>query len=351
MVRVLIVDDSPIVRDVLREVLEQDGNIKVVGEAEDGDEVLQRVEDLKPDLITMDVNMPRTSGIEAIRQVMTARPTPILVVTSMPAGPDTDLAYLAIQAGAVDIAEKPYAWNSTAQSVLRTRVRVLANLPVQRHDPTVLWELKDEAELSGATPANAGCQIVGIVASACGASAVAHVLGGLPSTFPGAIAVVPHLPNGFIDSFSNYLRKRTKLKVEPVARPTKLRSGTVYLPANDMHLVAIDESTLTVSDADPVHDHRPSASVLFKSLALRFGERAAGVVLSGLGGDGADGILAMRERRAVTIAQDPASHFAAQMPAAAVDAGGVEHVLPLAHVAPFLLAATGSSDLVASSSR
>lgn len=328
-IRVVVLDDSAICRFRLKATLEADPDIKVVGEAANGDQVLELVERTLPHVLLVDLQMPGTGGHETIEQVMANRPLPILVVTAVPAGKRRDAVFESIRRGALDLAEKPGQHDRAAQAKLRTLVRELARVPVVRH---VAGRLSRSGAVDPppAPPyANgmASARILGIAASAGGPSAVVSLLSELRPGLPMAVALVQHLPVGFASGFAQFLQSRIALPVQIVERPEKIRAGRVYVAPDDRHLVAPDEHTLAVNSEPTVQGHRPSCDVLFHSLAIAFGSAAAGVVLSGIGCDGVAGLAAMRARGAFTLAQHAASCAVFGMPRAALESGAAREAL------------------------
>jgi two-component system chemotaxis response regulator CheB len=347
MVRVVIVDDSAVCRSALRETLEADGDIRVIGEALDGASVLKVITREKPHLVTMDLQMPGTSGFDAIEEIMAKHPVPILVVTGQSRA-SSAAAFEAMRRGALQLAEKPRPGTNPAARELRAQVRLLAKVPVVRHvaGSRDKLALRTTGSLpTSRTPAHvaigATSPFVGIVASAGGPGAIATVLSQLPSSFAGCIAVVQHLPKGFAASFVDFLRTRTRLPVKLVAESAPCEPGTVLVAPDDRHLVVASRTLLRAADLPLVGGFRPSATVLLQSIADVLGPAAIGVVLSGMGTDGADGLLAMRRRGAVTIAQDEATCAVFGMPRAAAERGGASLVLPLGKIAEALADGAG----------
>jgi len=340
MVRVVIVDDSAVCRSALRETLEADGDIRVVGEAADGAEVLKVITREKPHLVTMDLQMPGTSGFEAIEEIMAKLPVPILVVTGQSRG-GSAAAFEAIRRGALQLAEKPPPGRSPAGTELRAQVRLLSKIPVVRHVAGSRDKASPRAPVfvptaRTPTPIAAAAQppLVGVAASAGGPGAIATLLAQLPPSFGGCLAVVQHLPKGFAASFVDFLRSRTQLRVRIVTDSAAREPGTVLVAPDDRHLVVSSKNLLRAVDLPPLGGFRPSATVLFQSMADVLGPAAIGIVLSGMGTDGAEGLERMRRQGSLTIAQDEATSAVYGMPRAAAERGAASLVLPLAKIAP-----------------
>ncbi len=324
--RVLVVDDSDVCRSMIAEELEAESDIVVVGYAAHAEEARRAVVETKPDLVTMDVALPNESGLAVTRWVMAHHPRPVLVLTGQPAPGRSNLAFEAIRCGALDLVAKPDRTDAEAWARLRAQVRELAKVPVVRH-VSMATSFAEPLKRAGAVPG--GLRVVGIGASAGGPSAVARILQDLPFDLAMSIAVVQHLPPGFADGFADFLRASTHWRIEVVRGQTKVAHAVAYVAPDDRHLVATPDGMLTTEDGPPVDGHRPSITRLFRSLAEVYGARAVGVVLTGIGTDGAAGIVALRTAGAHTIAQDAATSVVYGMPAAAVRSGAVQSVLSL----------------------
>lgn len=318
--RVYVVDDSAISRECLRDVLEHGGRIEVVGEAGDANVAIREIVTLAPDLVTMDLHMPAMGGLEAIEHIMASRPVPILVVTERPTSTGTDAVFEATRRGALDLAAKTGDPRSPQAEHLRTLVLRLAKVPVVHHVAMPRPRVAEAIPRPGAPP-----DVVGIGASAGGPSALVELL--TPLAKVGAcFAVVQHLPEGFVEGFARYLGNATGLRVVIAHQSVRLTPDLVVVAPDGAHLVA-SPGRLMAEVAPPVAGHRPSVDVLFHALARTYGSRALGVVLSGIGRDGAQGLLAMRGAGARTFAQDQASSAVFGMPLAAQEVGAAEEML------------------------
>jgi two-component system chemotaxis response regulator CheB len=365
-IRVLVVDDSPLCRDILRAILEEDGDIEVVGEAADGDEARSAAARLRPSVITLDIEMPGTDGLTAIGRIMAESPTPILVVTGRPAEQRSHTLFEAVRRGALDLFPKPSSGKPEEAKALRVLVRRMASVPVVRHLKTqsmrsppapVAAPLRiilpggsapnpAHASKGGAPlPGGRRVRVIGIGASAGGPAAVAAVLGALPKDLSAAVVVVQHMLTGFTRAFCDFLRLYTKLDVFVGDELQILRPGAVFVAPDDRHLVASPGDQLTPLDAPPSQGHRPSVDVLFHSLATVHGKGAAGVMLSGMGEDGARGLAAMAKEGALTLAQSAEGCAVYGMPRAAVLRGAVQRQLPLGEIADALVRATRGEGL------
>ncbi|HSS03324.1 MAG TPA: chemotaxis protein CheB [Kofleriaceae bacterium] len=338
--RVVVVDDSAICRALLRDWLETDGDLEVVGEAVDGDTAIEVISRLRPDVATIDLRMPGMSGLDLISYLMARAPLPILVLTGDASSHDPLVAFEAVRRGALDLMLKPSEVDDDAIRSLRARVRWLAHVPVVRH-PGGHRHLEPYASYPTTVPwlplASGDPVLVGIAASAGGPSALATVLGSLTADLPICLAIVQHLPRGFAPSFVSFLQARCSLTVCLAEHGMLPRAATVVLAPDDHHLELVD-GHFALTSGPPVDGHRPSGSVLLRSLA-QLGSKAIGVVLSGIGRDGADGLRTMRERQSATFAQDAESSVVYGMPRAAYEEGGAQSVLPVGQLGTAIIAA------------
>jgi len=334
LIRVLVVDDSAIAREALASELEEDEDMRVVGTAADGDAAITAVADLRPDVVTMDIQMPGGGGLLAIEQIMARTPVPIVVVSAR-ARHDQTLSFEAVSRGALEVAVKP-ALPSDADA-LRATVRRIAGIPVIPHVRALRAQrVPVPVPITLPPPSlSRAPRVVGLSASAGGPAALDVVLGALPASLPACVAIVQHLPPGFVSSFATYLRSRTPLDVTLVEPgiPVEAKPGRLLLAAGDHHLIASPTRAFLASSEPALRGHRPSATMLFSSLARSWGDLAIGVILTGIGDDGASGLVELRARGALTFGQDEATSAVYGMPSAAVKMGGVARVLPLPEIA------------------
>jgi two-component system chemotaxis response regulator CheB len=329
--RVVVVDDSAVCRELLGAILEEEGDIEVVGEAADGCAAIEVVARSNPDLVTLDVEMPAMDGLLAVEQIMAHTPVPILIVTGRPAEQRGHILFDAVQRGALDLIAKPRGEVAEEATTLRALVRSLARIPVIRHiagrrPKSQSSPPAPETPTAASPEARRDTPIVGVAASAGGPAAVNFVVGRLPPDFQGCVAVVQHLLPGFASSFVDFLRLHTRLRVQLALQATRPSPGTVLVAPDYRHLVLSPAGTFVLSEFPARGGYRPSADVLFQSLAETCGPRAIGVVLSGIGDDGAAGLLAMRKAGAATFAQDEASCAVFGMPHAAWQRGAVAYM-------------------------
>jgi two-component system, chemotaxis family, protein-glutamate methylesterase/glutaminase len=349
MIRVLLVEDSATMRGHLRESLAADPDLQVVGEATDGGQAVDMVGRLRPDVITMDMMLPTMSGLVATEHIMAEHPTPILVVSSADRQ-ELFSTYNALAAGAVDVLEKPRGdatdtdWGRRLCAAVRlvSRIRVITHPRARLDGRDARRAAPDLPPAPAPAPAPAAdtLRLVAVGSSTGGPRALTDLLRTLPLTFRPPVLVVQHIAASepFAEAFSDWLGGQTGRDVT-YARdwtPVEALAGRVVLAPPDRHLTVRD-GVLRISDAPPRHSCRPSVDVLFESVAAEFGPLAAGCLLTGMGRDGADGLLRMRTAGSVTFAQDEASCVVYGMPREAALLGAAAYVLPPARIAARLV--------------
>jgi two-component system chemotaxis response regulator CheB len=339
-IRVLVVDDSSTQRAMLIHLLQQDPDIDVAGWAATGVEALRAVERLQPDVITLDDRMPGMSGLDTARRVMHEWPTPIVMVSAA-AAQVTDAA---IAAGVVAVHDKRAlaGTDPSAPNALIRAIKSMASVRVVRQRREASTSLSNSgapilptsAQLRTGTP-----EIVAIGASTGGPQVVREILSRLPASFPLPIVVVQHTTAGYSKNLVDWLDASSPLRVKVAEDGEPLGKSAVYVAPTQQHLV-VRGRHLALLDAAPVSLHRPSVTVLFKSVAAAYGARGIGVLLTGMGDDGAAGLADMRCTGATTIAQDEQTSVVFGMPAEAIRLGAVEHVLPPTRIPGLLMSLT-----------
>lgn len=336
MINVVVVEDSIPQRDQLVRALEADGDIKVVGQTHRSKDAIALVRSVRPDVVTLDVQLADGGGQDVIEQIMAFSPTPILVLSSAVTSPDSRAAVDALVAGAVDALPKPDHWDEGESRRLRDRVRIVEGVAVVRHVRGRLRRGRpadqDEGAVSSALP------VVAIAASTGGPAALAVVLAGLVD-LRAAVLIVQHLHPDFVEGFVGWMARVAALPVELACDGGRLRPGVAYIGPGGTHLKVTNANRISL-DPEPQRLHRPSADVLFSSLAERPRGTRVGVILTGIGDDGATGLLELRKRGGVTIAQDEHTSVVYGMPAAAQRLGAAQRVLPLERIAAAILKAT-----------
>lgn len=347
--RVLVVEDSLTVRKHLIEVLSADPEIEVVGEAEDGKRAIELCQALRPDVITMDMMLPVMSGLAATEYIMAHCPTPILVVSSSVNRGELFKTYDALAAGAVDVFEKingaepEGAWerNFVTTTKLVARIRVITHPRARLRGPGHAATLSAERLPAALNPPTRKLELIVIGASTGGPAAIIDVLRGLPQTFQLPVLFVMHINEPFGAAFADWLDGQTPMRVahpkdgDPVAAAV----GRVVMAPGGRHLVVRDRRLRFTSDPER-HSCRPSIDVLFESVAREYGSSAAACLLTGMGRDGAAGLLEIRKVGGLTIAQDEATSVIYGMPREAVALGAAARVLPLGEIGPALAAAS-----------
>jgi two-component system chemotaxis response regulator CheB len=342
MIRVLIVDDSATARTLLASILAADPAIQVVGEAGDGLEAIALTRELRPDLVTMDLHMPRLDGLEATREIMIAVPTPIVIVTGTTRVGEVKESLDTLRVGALDVLVKPPGPRSpgfaAAAAHLVATVKALSQVKVVRHwrPPAVAPPVPPAPALGPPASGTGRGQIVAIVASTGGPAALQCVLSGLPADFALPILIVQHITPGFVSGLASWLNAASPLHVKVAEPGEPLAPRTAYLAPDHRHLGASGSGTVVLSSSAPIGGFRPSGTLLFESVGRAFGAGAVAVILTGMGDDGVEGLRTVRRAGGRVIAQDETTSTIFGMPRAAIAAGLVDLVQPLPAIAPYL---------------
>lgn len=347
-IRVLIVEDSDVVRMLLERIVGADPRLVVVGSVTNGVEALAAVERLAPDVISMDIRMPRMDGFETTRHIMTSRPTPIVVVSASVEAEDLKISMNALRAGALTVVEKPVGLShADYEKLARTlcqQLVLMSSVKLVRQRGPLRAALDSSGRLPAAMPSprepgplsKRGYSVVGLVASTGGPNALATVLTGLGVGFRLPIVVVQHMTPSFHTGFVSWLGGTVPMPVRCAEAGMRMEAGCVYVAPSDRHL-RVDGSLMRLTDEPPVAGQLPSGTVLLESLAASVGNRAIGVVFTGMGQDGADGLKRLHEVGAFTVAEHESTAVVYGMPAAAVALGAAREVLPLPRIAPLIL--------------
>ena len=336
-IKVLICDDSAATRLLLRRVIDAQADMTVVGVAADALIAREMIKSLNPDVLTLDVEMPRMDGLEFLERLMRLRPMPVVMVSAF-TGKDSDASIMALELGAVDVLGKPDARNPSSLAAyseeICDKIRAARAAHVHRFVPESATPPVDAAvgQLSART---AQGRIVCIGASTGGTEAIREVLTRLPKHCP-PVLIVQHMPEMFTGAFAKRLDSLSQIHVKEAENGERVEPGCAYLAPGHSHLLLKRRGLAyhcELSRADPVNRHRPSVDVLFHSAADQAGKAALGVLLTGMGKDGAQGLLAMHRTGAWTIGQDQASCVVYGMPREAAVIGAVSEVAPLVDVA------------------
>lgn len=331
-IKVLIVDDSPLIRTILTNMLQETPGFQVVGEAVDGEEAVRLTARLRPDVITMDIRMPRLNGLEATRQIMSATPTPIVVVATSIYEAELNIAFNAIAAGALTVVEKPKGLSPADYDMVRdqlvTAIRLVADVQL-----VALWSGERPSARVRRAPASrerkppARVELIAMAASTGGPGALHQILGALPSDLSIPVVVVQHITPGFAQGFARWLDSVTPLPVAIAANGEPLTPGRVLIAPEGAHLTLSPGKIIRLDQSPPVNGQRPSATRLFESVAQACGASTVGVVLTGMGADGADGLEKLWQAGGHIIAQNEATCVVFGMPQVAIERGVVDQVL------------------------
>ena len=339
-VRVLVVDDSAFMRGAITRALSSDERFEVVGQAADGTRAVEMALDLKPNVITMDFNMPGMNGAEATRAILAERGQPIVMLSAHTSEGAT-ATIEALAAGAVDFVEKPDGEISANLSGIREalieKLLNAAGANVRGGAPASLplsepLSSTRRAARTAERPMPAGQRLVVVAASTGGPAALVQLLPTLRLGKMGSLLIVQHMSAGFTEALAVQLSERAGYAVREAAGGEELTPGSAWVAPGGSHLLVERSGRLSLSDAAPVHGVRPAADVTFKSAAQAYGGRTIGAVLTGMGRDGAMGLAAIKSAGGRTLAQDKASSTVFGMPRAAVELGVVDEVVPLTRV-------------------
>lgn len=337
--RVLVVDDSPTMRGLITAVLSQDPDVSVIGQAGDAMEARAAIKQLNPDVVTLDIEMPNMNGLEFLEKIMKLRPMPVIMVSTMThRGAEATLA--ALEIGAFDCVAKPQPGDARPFGELAEKVKAAARSQ-HRHSPVLQ---APTAPVSPAADFRVGRKIVAIGSSTGGVEALIAVLQKFPRNCPPTV-ITQHMPPTFTKSFAERLNRLCAPVVEEATDGARLEIGKIYLaPGGDRHLQVANASApcCRLVERPPVNGHRPSVDVLFDSVAELAGRNAVGVILTGMGRDGASGLLKMRHAGARTVGQNEKTCVVYGMPRVAYELGAVEHQLPLTSIGEEILKLTAA---------
>jgi two-component system, chemotaxis family, protein-glutamate methylesterase/glutaminase len=342
-IRVMIVEDSTVVREFLQHVIGQDRRLEVVAATDSAEEALRLMERVSPDVVSMDIRLPGMNGLEATERIMRDRPTPIVVVAASVHTEDLRISMNALRRGALAIVEKPVgtthrdyqdlAKRLCDQLVMMSQVKVVR----QRMKRTLAQQRDERPDIcprSGwpTVPILGPCQMVGIVASTGGPAALQRLLSGLDPRFAVPIAIVQHMTDSFHAGFVAWLASLCRLPVRVPRMGEEPAPGTIYVAPSSRHL-RLERDRWQLTAGRPVSSQRPSGTVLFQSMAEALGPEAVGILLTGMGTDGADGLLAIRQAGGFTIAEDESTAVVNGMPEVARRIGAARVSLPLDAIA------------------
>jgi two-component system chemotaxis response regulator CheB len=342
-VRVLIAEDSAVARELLTLIFENDPGLQVVGVACNGAEAVRMTQQLRPDVVTMDIYMPEMDGFEATRLIMEKSPCPIVIVSANLDNNEREMTFNALQAGALSVIPKP-SMNDTDEvhQALAFQVKLMSEVKVlrrssRRRTPAPQPPVRRNSQSQ--------IRIIGIASSTGGPGVLAEILGGLRANFPAPVLVVQHITPGFGEGLAIWLNQQTPLQVTLARHADEPKAGQVLIAPDHHHMVINKMGLISLEQTAPYNGLRPAADKLFFSLARVYGPAALGVILTGMGNDGAEGLLAMRHAGAQTIAQDKDTCVIFGMPAVAIELGAVEQTLPADKIAAALTELVGATPI------
>jgi two-component system chemotaxis response regulator CheB len=335
-VRVLVVDDSALMRKLIPQIIERDTSIQVVGTAMDGEFALKKMDELKPDVVTLDLDMPRMDGMETLRLIVRNHKVPVIIVSAHTTQ-GASATFKALASGAFDFVAKPKDAASahmdeiSKELIGKIKVASQSGVPQAANPAMVLSEPKRAAKPAAKTK-RAPSKIVAIGISTGGPNALQYVLSQLPGDFPGSILVVQHMPEGFTELFARRLDECCAIDVKEAQSGDLLVAGRALICPGNRHMKVKRMplgDIIVLSDDDRVNGHRPSVDVLFRSVAQEFGNNSLAVIMTGMGEDGAEGMNAIRRAGGMTVAQSEDSCVVFGMPKAAIERGYAIRVVPL----------------------
>ncbi|MDJ0556943.1 MAG: chemotaxis-specific protein-glutamate methyltransferase CheB [Microcoleaceae cyanobacterium MO_207.B10] len=375
-VKILLVDDSPVALMILKRVFATSSEIEVLGTAKHGLEGLELIPKLQPDVICTDLHMSYMDGLEFTREVMQKYPRPILVISNSVQDHDTHNVFQVLEAGALDVFPKPetgftsdyeritkeliykikilsgvkvFTHHSRQKTKVQHKHKLVQNQEIQRVENTHTFSTRNRlnklsinSHLVSRHSVHRHHQVSKIIklvvigASTGGPQALKTIISDLPSNFPVPIICVQHISNGFLNGLVNWLGYQSKLPVKIAISGELPKPGVIYFPPEEHHLELSNLGKFVCSKALPIGGHRPSITVTFNSVALFYGSFAAGILLTGMGRDGADGMLAIAQAKGLTIAQDEATSVIFGMPKEAIALAAAQHILPITSISPFL---------------
>jgi len=333
-VRVLVVDDSALIRKIITGLLENDPEIKVIGTADNGESAIEMNNSLAPDVITMDIEMPVLDGLTALQRIIATNPKPVIMLSAHTRH-GAEATFKALEFGAVDFVPKPTSqessWADAIGEQLRSKVKSAYKSKIVAAGQILVSEKKGREF----DKKDASSKIVGIGTSTGGPTALIHIFQSMPKNFPSSILVVQHMPEGFTKSFADRLNSSSHLKVKEAEDRDLVMPGCGYVAPGDQH-IEIEENKnkryVRVFRGEKVSGHRPSIDVLFDSLAETIGRNAVGVIMTGMGKDGAEGIVKIKTAGGRTIAQNEDTSVVYGMNRVAIEKGGIDAVVPLSEI-------------------
>ena len=341
----MVVEDSPVIQQLLGFIIGADPRLEMCAAVPSGEAALEAIPLLRPDVISMDIRLPGMDGLEATRIIMSRHPTPIVVIADAVEDRSLHISMNALRSGALSVVEKPagfaHADHAAIAETIRTQLYIMSQVPVIRQRDYARFAPRAEAASAddGGRPRPT---MAALVASTGGPAALARVLGGLPARLPLPILVVQHMGPSFMAGFADWLDGIVPQPVSIALHGQTPLAGHVHVAPGDQHLSVAPDGSLRLSRELPINSQRPSGTILFRSMANALGPRGLGVLLTGMGEDGAEGLLAMRRAGATTITEDESTAVVYGMPASAVKLGASSLALPLDRIAETMLRVIGA---------
>ncbi len=340
-IKVLVVDDSALVREILSKGLSSDSGIEVVGSAIDPYSARDKIVELKPDVLTLDVEMPRMNGVEFLRKLMPQYPIPVVMVSAL-TEKGAKITLDALEAGAIDFVAKPKS--NVARGLNLMLMELCVKIKIASTVNVSHWKYKKTELLKRQIPVfddlkETTDKIIAIGASTGGTEAIKRVISGFPVVTPGVV-IVQHMPEKFTTTFAERLNSICSMEVKEAEEGDRIRSGRVLIAPGNQHMEVYRSGgryKVTLSSGEIVSGHRPSVNVLMHSVSECAGENSVGIILTGMGEDGSEGLLAMREKGARTFGQDEKTSIVFGMPKRAYEKGGVELLLALDNISEAVL--------------
>ncbi len=332
MIKVLIVEDSPVMRETLKFALNSDADIKIMGVVNDGIQALEFLKNKKPDVITMDVNMPRMNGFETTRKIMETDPIPIVIVTGSWDVRDVRTSFRALQAGALSVLGKPKSVVDPEYQLIVTNIintiKVMSEVKLVKRIPATRTENAYPIENQDSGIRRKKVELVTIGASTGGPPIIQKILSQLSKQTSFPVLIVQHIAEGFIQGLRDWLNDSSNLPVHIACNREKILPGHVYLAPDGCQMGVNWRKEIVLTKDEPENNLRPSVSYLFRSVAQTFGDSSVGIILTGMGKDGANELKVMNEKGAFTMAQEEKSCVVFGMPKVAIELGGVDLILP-----------------------